>query len=72
MDGPVLRKEIAMQNIHVKRYQNAPMGYAGTIEPEDRSWCLFVPSDGEPQLFVRRELKDSAGAVEHHFVPLGS
>jgi len=46
-----------MQNIHVKRY-NAPKstGYLGSIEPDDRSWILFIPEDGStPELHVEVE-----------------
>jgi hypothetical protein len=46
-----------VQNIHVKRYDHpVSTGYAGTIEPEDGSWVLFIPNDGAmPELFVEVE-----------------
>ena len=46
-----------MKNIHVKRYDHpVSTGYAGTIEPEDGSWVLFIPNDGSmPELYVEVE-----------------
>ena len=41
-----------MQPIHVRRYEKLTE-WAGTIEPEDRGWILFVASDGKPSLWVR-------------------
>jgi hypothetical protein len=54
-------------NINVKRYSNCA-GWEGTIEPDDRSWIVFLPSDDGPVLFYRRvsvELVD--GKTEHHY-----
>jgi len=47
-----------MKNIHVKRYDHPEATrYAGTIEPEDGSWILFVPEDGStPELHVQVEV----------------
>lgn len=60
-----------MQQIHVKRYnESKAVGYQGSIEPEDRSWVLFVRSDGEPSLFRRVEVSanpDGSNA-EHLYV----
>jgi len=46
-----------VKNIHVKRYDHpVSTGYAGTIEPEDGSWVLFIPNDGSmPELYVEVE-----------------
>lgn len=50
-----------MNNIEVRRYERPDeVGYAGWVEPEDRSWVLFIANDGTPTLFVGR---DSTGAV---------
>ena len=46
-----------MQNIHVKRYDHPEStGYAGSIEPEDGSWVLFIPHDGMPEPFIEVEI----------------
>lgn len=62
-----------MQNIHVKRYsQPDAVGYSGAIEPEDRSWILFVPADGStPQLWQRSERPDDSepGVIISGFEP---
>lgn len=49
-----------MQNIVVSRYrQPDKVGWAGSVEPEDRSWILFLRADpGEPSLFLHRTLSD--------------
>lgn len=42
-----------MQPIIVNRYHDPEaVGYVGTIEPEDRSWVVFVPTRGHPSLWV--------------------
>ncbi len=40
-----------MQNINVRRYEKLTT-YQGTIEPEDRSWILFIAANGKPELWV--------------------
>lgn len=51
-----------MQNIHVRRYQQpAPGGYQGTIEPEDRSWLVFIDKDGHATFWRRAELAAPIG-----------
>lgn len=62
-----------MQNIHVQRYANpASFGYQGTIQPEDRSWIVFVDKDGEPTLWRRVAISSSdtpdGGKVDHAYV----
>lgn len=44
-----------MQNINVRRYENTSHGYAATIEPEDRSWIVFVDVDNKPTLYAHRD-----------------
>lgn len=50
-----------MQSIHVSRYSN-PMatGWAGYIQPDDRSWIAFIGLDGAPRFFLHRH---ASGAV---------
>lgn len=55
-----------MQPIHVKRYQN-PCGYQGSIEPEDRSWLVFVDDQGQATFWRRVEVKEAtADAPAEH------
>lgn len=46
-----------MPNIHVYRYKDPAnvAGWAGWIEPEDKSWILFVRLDGGAPMLFRRE-----------------
>lgn len=45
-----------MQNIKVSRYQNPKAhGWAGYLEPEDKSWIAFVGLDGRPLFFLNRD-----------------
>jgi hypothetical protein len=56
-----------MQSIHIKRYDHPEStGYAGTIEPEDGSWVLFIPQDGGmPELHIEVEVpEDEQATVE--------
>lgn len=58
-----------MQPIHVSRYsQPTAIGYQGSIMPADRSWIVFVTTEGTPQLFLRMEVKGGAEQVEHDYV----
>lgn len=52
-----------MCNIRVSRYDDpaAAGGWAGWIEPEDRSWIVFVHSDGTVRAYLRRD--PATGAV---------
>lgn len=50
-----------MQNIVVSRYRKGSQhpihAWDGWIEPEDRSWILFIPADGGvPHLMVHRNI----------------
>jgi hypothetical protein len=42
-----------MQDIEVRRYEDASHGYQGTLSPADGSWIAFVPREGAPQLWMR-------------------
>lgn len=49
-----------MQNIVVGRY-HAPDGFIGWIEPEDRTWIMFIGDDHAPLVFLDRD--PATGAV---------
>jgi hypothetical protein len=45
----------AVGNITVGRYDDpASTGWQGWIEPDDRSWIMFVANDGHPVAFLNR------------------
>jgi hypothetical protein len=44
-----------MLNVKVHRYADTSHGFAGWIEPDDKSWILFIPVSGEPQFFSKRD-----------------
>jgi hypothetical protein len=45
-----------MQNIQVHRYSHPKThGWAGWLEPEDRSWIAFIGLDGRPLFFLNRD-----------------
>ena len=45
-----------MNNIVVGRYQHPQqVGWAGWIEPEDRSWIAFVDLEGHPVFYLNRD-----------------
>lgn len=53
-----------MQNIHVRRYkQPTPGGFQGSIEPEDRSWVIFIDKDGHATFWRKGELELPEGDV---------
>lgn len=44
-----------MDKITIKRYENpTSVGYQGYIEPEDKSWILYIGVDGKPLFFPQR------------------
>jgi len=43
-----------MEKIIIKRYEPESAGYQGTIEPEDKSWILYVGKDGAPLFYPHR------------------
>jgi hypothetical protein len=52
-----------MKNIAVHRYSDpAQVGWLGWIEPEDKSWIMFIPLEGEPVLFSSRDPETGAVA----------
>lgn len=51
-----------MQNINVSRYANPKaVGWAGWVEPSDKSWIVFIGLDGRPMVFLNRD--PATGAV---------
>jgi hypothetical protein len=45
-----------MMNIKVSRYEDPhATGWAGYIQPEDRSWIAFIGLDGRPVFFLHRD-----------------
>ena len=57
-----------MQNIHVKRYSNPEaVGFQGSIEPEDRSWIVFIRNDGETSFWRRTEAEASVGRTDSRY-----
>lgn len=50
-----------MQNIKVARYSDPEaLGWAGWIEPEDRSWVAFIGLDGKPLFYLHRDPRTGA------------
>lgn len=50
-----------MQSIKIVRYDNpALIGWAGCIEPEDKTWVGFVGLDGVPRFFLHRDPETGA------------
>lgn len=50
-----------MQNIVVSRYADPKaLGWAGCIEPDDRSWIAFIDRDGRPLVFLKRDPQTGA------------
>lgn len=51
-----------MQNICVSRYAHPKaVGWAGWVEPTDKSWIVFIGLDGRPLAFLNRD--PATGAV---------
>jgi hypothetical protein len=58
----------AMQNIHVGRYSKESIDGApgvgnfwqGWVEPDDKSWIVFIDIDGHPVVFLNRDPKTGA------------
>ena len=62
-----------MQQIHIQRYQSGEVNgvasqYQGSIEPEDRSWIVFVAHDGKPSLWLQVETESDDGKTVHGYV----
>lgn len=50
-----------MQDIKVTRYEGQlTQHWQGYIEPEDRSWIVFVDGTGKPVLFDQRDPETGA------------
>ncbi len=51
-----------MQSISIKRYPSPrDTGWAGYLEPEDKSWIAFIALDGKPTFYLNRD--PATGAV---------
>jgi hypothetical protein len=71
VDVRALHKESNMKsNIHIARYRESEHWHC-SIEPEDRSWILFVPKEGDPTLMIEAECQDESGAWVHGYVAAG-
>lgn len=47
--------------MNVHRYSNpSDVGWAGWIEPDDKSWIAFIGLDGLPVFFLNRDPKTGA------------
>lgn len=46
-----------MPNVFVGRYSNPDEvgGWSGWIEPDSKEWILFIPKEGKPLLFDKRD-----------------
>lgn len=50
-----------MQNISVTRYAHPrAVGWAGYIEPADKSWIAYIGLDGRPRIFLHRDPQSGA------------
>lgn len=47
---------MSKQNVSIRRYAQ-PNPWLMSIEPEDAAWILFVPGEGDPQLWVRVKIE---------------
>lgn len=45
------------QNVHVSRYADSKV-WAMAIEPDDKSWIVFVDADGKPHLYLVVDIED--------------
>lgn len=51
-----------MANLKIERYDgDVNEDYAGLIEPSDRSWIIYLDSEGKPALYWSE--RDEHGAV---------
>lgn len=49
-----------MGNITVTRYAPDTTGWQGYVEPDDKSWIVFVHDDGHPVVFLNRDPETGA------------
>jgi hypothetical protein len=49
-------------NIIIHTYSDEELRkiWLGYIEPEDKSWIMFIPAEGEPVLFTGRDPETGA------------
>lgn len=61
-----------MLNVKIGRYSHPSVteDYAGWIEPEDRSWIVFLGPDGTPAIYY--PVRDATGGVVGEGIPLDS
>ena len=59
-----------MPNIKIGRYDHpsVTVDYAGWIEPDDRSWIIFLGADGAPAIYYAE--RDASGGVIGDGIPL--
>ena len=51
-----------MQNVKITRYSRPlETGWAGYLEPEDKSWIAFIGLNGVPRFFLNRD--PASGAI---------
>lgn len=51
-----------MANLKIERYDgDVSEDYSGLIEPDDRSWVIYLDNDGKPALYWSE--RDEHGAV---------
>lgn len=54
-----------MKNISIQRYaSDAGHGFSGCIEPEDKSWVLFIHANGATYFYGTRDPQTGAVVVE--------
>jgi hypothetical protein len=60
-----------MVNITVGRYtsQQTREFWQGWIEPDDKSWIMFVKADGSPVVFLERNPDSGAVIARDAYVP---
>ena len=60
-----MKVEALVQDILVQRYPNPEKiaGWAGWIEPRDRSWILFIHMDGTTMFYAKRD-PETGGVIE--------
>lgn len=56
-----------MQDIKIARYDTPGSNWGGNIQPEDRSWIIFLDPDGRPAMYWPERHEDGAvigGGIE--------
>lgn len=61
-----------MQNITVGRYQHPTTRqyWQGWIEPEDRSWIMFIDANGAPTVYLDHEDDGGIRSLDHFSVEM--